>query len=183
MRFSTMTDFSCFWISCTVATSYRKIILWLHYICWTLDRKRLFASAMDFNLVPRALVLLDKSAGVWWRGNLVLRVFDPGNGNEVGRRVKKLRTGLCFGYINLWKDSAKWQQVLFVKKRIYPFLTQVSLYIYFLFSIQRWRASFLFRACTCETRVAFGAIFDQLLFPVITSRNAVFIEKILQNYN
>ena len=40
-----------------------------------------------------------------------------------------------------------------------------------------------FRACTCETRVAFGAIFDQLLFPVITSRNAVFIEKILQNYN
>ena len=58
-------------------------------------------SAMDFNLVPRALVLLDNSAGVWLGGNLVLRVFDPGNGNEVGRRVKKLRTGLCCVYINL----------------------------------------------------------------------------------
>ena len=54
---------------------------------------------MDFNLVPRALVLLDKSAGVWLGGNLVLRVF--GNGKEVGRRVKKLRTGLCCVYINL----------------------------------------------------------------------------------
>ena len=56
---------------------------------------------MDFNLVPRALVLLDKSAGAWLGDNLVLRVFDPGNGNEVGRRVKKLRTGLCCVYINL----------------------------------------------------------------------------------
>ena len=43
---------------------------------------------MDFNLVPRALVLLDKSAGAWLGGNLVLRVFDPGNGNEVGRKIK-----------------------------------------------------------------------------------------------
>ena len=80
-----MMDFSCFWSSCTVATSSGKLssdcIIFVKL--W---------SASVSSRPPWILISFpEPSFSLTSQGNLVLRVFDPGNGNEVGRRVKKLR--------------------------------------------------------------------------------------------